>query len=167
MWSDRTVRYQVASPPSSLSSIPPNLGMMYRESLHLFLLCFFPPLLLFFLHCKGVLQSVLISLCAFAHCSQHDSEKWFVSLDLFAGRHKAKRHNIWRQSTVSGVSWHVLLAAVFALLLVLSLPFPLLFFLLDSFTRSSHPPRGAGKQQQVQVGPFLAVRFSSNVALAT
>lgn len=165
MWSDRLVRDQVASPPSSLI---PNLGMMHRESLHLCLLCCFPPLLLFFLHCKGVLQSVLISLCAFAHCSQHDSEKWFVSLDLFAGRHKAKRHNIWRQSTVSGVSWHVLLAAVSGLPLVLSLPFPPPFFCF--LTRSLAPlipPRGAGKQQQVQVGPFLAVQFFSNVALAT
>lgn len=150
MWSDRIVRDQVASPPSSLI---PNLGMMHRESLHLCLLCFFS-LLLFFLHCKEVLRSVLISLCAFAHCSQHDNEKWFVSLDLFAGRHKAKRHNIWRQSTVSGVSWHVILAAVSALPLVLSLPFPLLFlpfWLLCSLPSS---PRGAEMQQQVQVGLF-------------
>lgn len=126
--------------------------------------------LLFFLHCNGVLRSVLISLCAFAHCSQHDSEKWFVSLDLFAGRHKAKRHNIWRQSTKPRLRGFLACALgcclCFASRFISALP-PYFFSLLDSFTRSSHPPRGAGKQQQVQVGPFLAVRFFSNVALAT
>lgn len=141
----------MASPPSSLI---PNLEMMHRESLHLCLLCFFP-LLLFFLHCKGVLWSVLISLCAFAHCSQHDSEKWFVSLDLFAGRHKAKRHNIWRQSTVSRVSWHVLLAAVSALPLVLSLPFPLPFspFLTCTLTLLI-PPEVLGSNSRSRWGFF-------------
>lgn len=140
MWSDRIVRDQVASPPSSLF---PNLGMMRTESLHLCLLCFFS-LLLFFLHCKGVLRSVLISLCAFAHCSQHDSEKWFVSLDLFAGRHKAKRHNIWRQSKKPRLRGFLACAPGCCLCsasrFISALP-PSFFSLLDSFARSSHPPQ--------------------------
>lgn len=69
--------------------------------------------------CVEALWSVLISLCTLVRCSQCDSEKWFFSSVLFAGRREAKRRNIWRRSSVSRVFWHVLLAAVSTLPLIL------------------------------------------------
>ncbi len=100
--------------------------------------------------CVEALWSVLISLCALVRCSQRDSEKWFFSSVLFAGRREAKRRNIWRRSSVSRVFWHVLLAAVSTL--------PLILFssltVFPSSLASLIPSRGAGEPQQVQVGSF-------------